>query len=155
MFIAPLSFLFCLMGLFLCSSFSVIFLTCHEVAEKSACIIEREKQSWEWGEWGLVGDIKRGFCAWESVGFDKTTSLSLSLSPHSAPEMAIFPRRILPEKLLFLPLCPLVMDFWSSFLPWQDAQYIKTAHTLVGWRHTTSFSLYPTLQWVGLPSLCS
>ena len=85
-FIAPLSFLFCLMGLFLCSSFSVIFLTCHEVAEKSACIIEREKQSWEWGEWGLVGDIKRGFCAWESVGFDKTTSLSLSLSLSLSPQ---------------------------------------------------------------------
>lgn len=67
------------MGLFLCSSFSVIFLTCHEVAEKSACIIERERSNRGNEEsGGLVGDIKRGFSAWESVGFDKTTSLSLS-----------------------------------------------------------------------------
>ena len=56
-FIAPLSFLFCLMGLFLCSSFSVIFLTCHEVAEKSACIIERERSNRgneESGGWWVI-----------------------------------------------------------------------------------------------------
>ena len=62
--------------LFIFSYFSDLPWSCRE-----KCVYYRERERSNRGNeesGGLVGDIKRGFSAWESVGFDKTTSLSLS-----------------------------------------------------------------------------